>query len=92
MHEVKIPYNTSFAPESFQIAKAIDPVPRIANTVPIPRALRAKLAPVSAISIEPAIPLLKKFGSDFFAVASVRPKPANAEIPKKKIKTVCKIL
>lgn len=69
------------APESFQIMKAIDPVPRKANNVPHPSARIAKFAPVSAISIDPVIPLLKKLGSFFLAIAKVRPNPAAAEIP-----------
>jgi hypothetical protein len=47
-----------------------------------PNALSARLAPVSAISIDPATPLLKKFGSAFFAVARVLPNPTAAEMPK----------
>lgn len=73
---------TSFAPESFQMAKASEPVPRKANKVPHPRARNARLAPVSeAISIDPVMPLLKKLGSVFLAVANVLPKPTAAEMP-----------
>lgn len=71
------------APDSFQIAKVREPVPKIAKSVPHPNALSAKFAPVSAISIDPVMPLEKKFGSVFFADASVLPNPAAAEIPEK---------
>lgn len=72
---------TSLAPESFQITNAREPVPKTANKVPQPSARNAKLEPDSAISIEPVIPLLKKLGSFFLAVANVLPNPTAAEIP-----------
>lgn len=52
-----------------------------AYRVPHPKALKAKLAPASGISLVAIIPLLKLMGSCFFADASVAPNPIAADIP-----------
>ena len=55
--------------------------PVTAYIVPHPSALIAREAPVSVISLVPAMPLLKKAGSFFFTEATVVPNPISADIP-----------
>lgn len=57
------------------------PHPVTAYRVPHPRALKAKLAPVSCISLVGIKPLPKLVGSCFLAATRVDPNPTKADNP-----------